>query len=163
MPHVIHSFEPIFDHNSKILILGTFPSVKSREGCFYYHHPQNRFWKIIAYITKTSPHPKTIQEKTSILISNKIAIWDVIKSCDIEGSDDNSIKNVVPMDLSKVLNYSKIQKIFANGNQAYKLYMKYCFNKTNKEIIKLPSTSPANAAYNFNRLLLEWNQINDYL
>ncbi len=159
MEHVKHTINPIYNKKSNILILGTFPSVKSRENKFFYSHPQNRFWKIIAYITNTSPVPSTIDEKKNMLLNNKIALFDVIKSCDITGSSDTSIKNVEPWDLSIILDSCNIKKIYANGNKAYELYMKYCYNNLKRSIIKLPSTSPANASFNFERLLSEWSQI----
>ena len=156
--HVSHDFEPVFDENSKVLILGTFPSVKSRENQFYYGHPQNRFWKVIAGLTE-SKVPQTIEEKKKLLLEHGIAIWDVIESCDIIGSSDSSIKNVVPADIEIVVANSKIQNIYANGGTAKKLYEKYSQKKTGREIIGLPSTSPANAAYSLERLLECWQEV----
>lgn len=156
--HVSHDFEPVFDENSKVLILGTFPSVKSRENQFYYGHPQNRFWKVIAGMTE-SEVPQTIEEKKKLLLEHGIAIWDVIESCDIIGSSDSSIKNVVPADIERVVANSKIQNIYANGGTAKKLYEKYSQKKTGREIIGLPSTSPANAAYSLERLLECWQEV----
>ena len=156
--HVSHDFEPVFDENSKVLILGTFPSVKSRENRFYYGHPQNRFWKVIAGLTE-SEVPQTIEEKKKLLLEHGIAIWDVIESCDIIGSSDSSIKNVVPADIERVVANSKIQNIYANGGTAKKLYEKYSQKKTGREIIGLPSTSPANAAYSLERLLECWQEV----
>ena len=157
-----HEFEPVFDEESRILILGTFPSVKSREMQFYYGHPQNRFWKVIAGITD-SEVPVTIEEKKNLLLRNKIAVWDVIAQCEIVGSSDSSIKNVVPADIGKVLQNSNIQKVFANGNTAKKLYDKYILPKISVEIEGLPSTSPANAGYSLERLLEVWKKIGEYL
>ena len=156
--HVSHDLEPVFDENSKVLILGTFPSVKSRENEFYYGHPQNRFWKVIAGLTE-SKVPQTIEEKKKLLLEHGIAIWDVIESCDIIGSSDSSIKNVVPADIERVVANSKIQNIYANGGTAKKLYEKYSQKKTGREIIGLPSTSPANAAYSLERLLECWQEV----
>lgn len=156
--HVSHDFEPVFDENSKVLILGTFPSVKSRENRFYYGHLQNRFWKVIAGLTE-SEVPQTIEEKKKLLLEHGIAIWDVIESCDIIGSSDSSIKNVVPADIERVVANSKIQNIYANGGTAKKLYEKYSQKKTGREIIGLPSTSPANAAYSLERLLECWQEV----
>ena len=156
--HVSHDFEPVFDENSKVLILGTFPSVKSRENRFYYGHPQNRFWKVLAGLTE-SEVPQTIEEKKKLLLEHGIAIWDVIESCDIIGSSDSSIKNVVPADIERVVANSKIQNIYANGGTAKKLYEKYSQKKTGREIIGLPSTSPANAAYSLERLLECWQEV----
>lgn len=158
---VTHTFEPIYNESSRILILGSLPSVKSRENNFYYGHPQNRFWKVLAQITG-SKEPLTIADKKKFLLENKIAVWDVIAKCDIKGSSDSSIKNVIPCDLSIVLDNAPIEKIIANGTKAYELYMKYCFPRYHREIIKLPSTSPANATYNIDRLCKEWEKHIDF-
>ncbi len=155
-----HNFEPVYDSNSKVLILGTFPSVKSREMNFYYGHPQNRFWKVIAQITE-SKLPQTIEEKKKLLLDNHIAVWDVIKMCDIVGSSDSSIKNVIPNDITELLAKTEIEFVIANGATAKKLYDKYALPKTNKEAVKLPSTSPANAACNMDKLCMEWGKILD--
>ncbi|MCI8583743.1 MAG: DNA-deoxyinosine glycosylase [Dorea sp.] len=154
--HIRHGFEPIYDESSRILILGTLPSVKSREQQFYYGHPQNRFWKLLAGLVEESNVPASIQEKTQFLLKHRIAIWDVIAECDIIGSSDSSIKNVVPADLTRILNVAPIQGIYANGTKAYELYMKYSYEKTGRKIEKLPSTSPANAAFQMERLLSAW-------
>lgn len=122
---VEHAFEPVYDENSKVLILGSFPSVKSREQNFYYGHPRNRFWKVISSLTETEL-PTNIEEKKEMLLKNNIAIWDVIKSCVIKGSSDSSIKNVVVNDIDEVVKNSKIDRIFANGDKSFKLYKKYC-------------------------------------
>ena len=122
--HIKHEFEPVFDKNSKILVLGTIPSVKSRENNFYYGHPQNRFWKLIAALCDEDIVPQTIEEKKQMLLRNHIAVWDVISECDIIGSSDSSIKNVVPVDLSVILENADIYRIYANGGKAYELYMK---------------------------------------
>jgi hypoxanthine-DNA glycosylase len=154
-----HPFEPIFDENSSLLILGTFPSVKSREYGFYYGHPQNRFWKVIACITKTDPFPETIIDKKQMLIRNRIALADVLKSCDIQGSSDGNIKNTTPMNLPKILNNSNVNRIYANGEKAYQLTLKYFSKNIAQKIFKLPSTSSANARYDFEKLILEWKRI----
>lgn len=156
--YVEHTFEPVYDKNSKILILGTFPSVKSRENQFFYGHPQNRFWKVIAQVTGEEV-PKIIEEKKALLLRNRIAIWDVIHSCKIIGSSDSSIQDVVVNDFSNILKNANIEKIYANGGKAYELYQKYAFEKTGREIIKLPSTSPANAGWSLERLCEAWKQI----
>lgn len=150
-----HEIEPVFDQHSKILILGTFPSVKSREMQFFYGHPQNRFWKVLAGIYEVSP-PITIEEKKAFLLQFGIAVWDVIASCNIIGSSDSSITDVEVNDLSRILDYAAIQEIYVNGNKAYELYKKYCYQETKREAIKLPSTSPANASYSLERLKKEW-------
>ena len=153
--HISHTFSPVYDEHSEILILGSFPSVKSREQGFYYGHLQNRFWKVIASICKQEV-PKTIEEKKEMLLKNHIAIWDVIDSCDIIGSSDSSIKNVVLADITELLTKTKIKKIFANGKTAGKLYEKFSKESTGMEIIVLPSTSPANASFSLERLITEW-------
>lgn len=153
--HVTHTFEPLFDEQSEILVLGSFPSVKSREQQFYYGHPQNRFWKVMAAIFECDI-PVTIEEKKQFLLQNHIAVWDVIESCDIVGSSDSSIKNVVGNDMSVVLNKSKVKRIFVNGDKAYQLYLKYCKREGQPEVRKLPSTSPANAAWSLQRLTEVW-------
>ncbi len=155
---ISHTFEPVYDKESKILILGSFPSVKSRESKFYYGHPQNRFWKVIAKITNRK-EPMTIEEKKELILSNHIAIWDVIESCTIQGSSDSSIKDVVVNDFSDILQNSSIQRIYVNGNKAYELYHRYAEENTGMKAVKLPSTSPANAAWNLDRLYEIWKQI----
>lgn len=150
-----HELEPVYDESSKILILGSFPSVKSREVSFYYGHPQNRFWKVIAAVFREET-PKTTAEKTEFLKRNHIALWDVIESCEISGSSDSSIRNVVPTDLNRILSAAKIEKIFINGSTAAKLYDKYQRGGIEIEAVKLPSTSPANAAWKLDRLTAEW-------
>lgn len=155
MRQEMHEIEPIYDKNSKILILGSFPSVKSREGKFFYHHPQNRFWKVLAGILK-SETPATIEEKKAFLLENHIAVWDVIASCEIEGSSDSSIRNVIPNDLERILSTANIKQIYTNGGTASKLYRKYCYAQTQLEDVKLPSTSPASASYSLEKLMVEW-------
>lgn len=156
--HISHTFSPVYDEQSEILILGSFPSVKSREQGFYYGHPQNRFWKVMASICNQEV-PKTIEEKKEMLLANHIAIWDVIDSCDIIGSSDSSIKNVVPADIVGLLEKTNIKQIFANGKTAGKLYEKFSKETTGLEITVLPSTSPANAMFSLERLITEWKTI----
>lgn len=153
-----HEFAPVYDTNSKILILGSFPSVKSREQQFFYGHPQNRFWKVIAALFE-EPVPGKIPEKKDLLLKDHIALWDVIAECDIAGSSDSSIKNVVPAELSVILDHAPIRTIYANGAKAYDLYQKYTYPVTGRDIRKLPSTSPANAAFQMERLLGAWQEI----
>ena len=156
--HIIHPIPPVFDTDSRILILGSFPSVKSRESCFFYGHPQNRFWKVIAALFE-EPVPGKIPEKKDLLLKHHIALWDVIAECDIAGSSDSSIKNVVPAELSVILDHAPIRTIYANGAKAYDLYQKYTYPVTGRDIRKLPSTSPANAAFQMERLLGAWQEI----
>lgn len=155
---VRHEFEPVYNENSRILILGSFPSVKSREQQFYYGHPQNRFWKVLAGLIGT-PVPQSIEEKKHMLLSNGIAVWDVIAECEIIGSSDSSIRNVVPADLQQILQKASIQQIYANGNTAKKLYQKFQQKSCGREIVGLPSTSPANAAFSLERLMESWKCI----
>ena len=155
-----HPIRPVYDKNSKILILGSFPSVKSRENHFYYGHPQNRFWKVLAQIFEVEV-PQTIEEKKKFLLEHHIAVWDVIESCTIIGSSDSSIKDVVVNDFSKVLEYSAIEKIYVNGGKAYELYHKYAEKQTGIGAVKLPSTSPANAAWNLEKLCRAWSTIKE--
>lgn len=157
---VTHTFEPVYDGNSEILVLGTFPSVKSRESAFYYGHPQNRFWKVLAGLTGEEV-PGSIAEKKALLLKHRIAIWDVIRSCDIEGSSDSSIRNVTANDIAGLLAASRIEKIYGNGDKACRLYDKFCKEKTKKEIIRLPSTSPANAAFSMEKLLRSWQVVKE--
>lgn len=156
--HIVHSFEPVYDRASEILILGTLPSVKSRENNFYYGHKQNRFWKVLATLLK-EPVPDTIEEKKAMLLAHRIALWDVIQSCDIKGSSDSSIKNVQPTDIGMILEKTNITRIYANGNNAGQLYKRYQFPVTGIEAMVLPSTSPANAAWSLDRLCEAWRVI----
>lgn len=156
--HIVHSFEPVYDKASEILILGTLPSVKSRENNFYYGHKQNRFWKVLATLLK-EPVPDTIEEKKAMLLARRIALWDVIQSCDIKGSSDSSIKNVQPTDIGMILEKTDITRIYANGNKAGQLYKRYQFPVTGIEAMVLPSTSPANAAWSLERLCKAWHVI----
>ena len=154
----VHLILPIFDENSEILILGSFPSVKSREDMFFYAHPKNRFWKVISKVFD-SDEPLDKEAKTDFLLKNKIALWDVIASCDINGSADSSIKNVIPNNLSEILEKADIKRIYVNGKTAFKYYNKYQKEHLKKEAVCLPSTSPANAAWSLEKLLKEWNEL----
>ena len=158
--HITHNFSPVFDGNSEILILGSLPSVKSRENAFYYGHPQNRFWRVLASIYRTEV-PDSIEGKTGLLLTNRIALWDVISSCDIRGSSDSSIRNVVPTDLNRIIKDANIRHIYANGKTAAALYNKYQFKKTGVSITTLPSTRPANAVWTFERLCEAWKIIKE--
>ena len=157
-----HPFPPLCDENSKILILGSFPSVKSREEMFFYGHPQNRFWKVVSSVLGCD-EPKTVPEKKKMLIKNGIALWDVIASCEITGSSDSSIKNAVANDISPILNSSDILEIFVNGKTAEKYYNKYIKANTNRTAVCLPSTSPANAVWSVQKLTDAWGVIREYL
>ena len=156
--NITHTFEPVFDENSKILILGTFPSVKSRENHFYYGQPQNRFWRVVSGVLGV-PCPKTVEEKKALLLRHGIAVWDVIHSCSIEGSSDSSITDVVPNDFTELFARTHLLAVAANGTKAYELYQKYVYPVTKRRIIKMPSTSPANAAWNLARLTAAYREL----
>lgn len=155
---ILHPFPPLFNEHSKVLILGSFPSVKSREQLFFYGHPQNRFWKVLSAVFEAET-PKTIDEKKAFLLENNVALWDVIASCEISGSADSTIRNVTPNDLTPILSAANIKKIFVNGKTAEKYYNRYTFPKTTVPAVCLPSTSPANAAYTLPRLIKAWKQV----
>ena len=162
MERVTHEFQPVFNRDSRVLILGTFPSVKSRQQQFYYGHPQNRFWRVTASLLKKEV-PITIVEKKKMLLDGHIAIWDVIDTCDIEGSSDSSIRNVKANDIGGLLAQTSIRAVFANGDKACQLYRKYCMEQVGREIIRLPSTSPANAAWTLEKLIQAWSVIREYM
>ena len=162
METVTHPIPPLFDASSRILILGSFPSVKSREGLFFYHHPQNRFWKVLAGVLE-EPVPGSIEEKKIFLLKHRIALWDVIASCTIEGSSDSTIKNVVTNVLYGILSAADISRIFCNGGASFQYYKKYQEPRTGRAAVRLPSTSPANAAWSLDRLIREWAAIRDSL
>ena len=153
-----YPFIPLYDENSEILILGSFPSVKSQENKFFYGHPQNRFWPMIAEIFG-EVRPQTREEKIALALRNHMAVWDVIESCDIVGSSDSSIKNAVPNDLSEILEKTRISRIIINGRTAEKFYRKYQAKAVDIPAVCLPSTSPANAAWSFERLKEAWSII----
>ncbi len=159
---VIHTLLPIYNKESKVLLLGSLPSVKSREENFYYAHPQNRFWKVLANVLKVKV-PVTKEEKTNLLLTHHIAIWDVIHSCYICGSSDASISNVKVNNIKKIIQNSNIQAVFTTGTTAKKYYDKYCYEQTKIPAINLPSTSPANAAYSLEKLISAYQQIELFL
>ena len=158
MEPITHPIAPVFDAQSKILILGSFPSVKSRESAFFYGHPQNRFWKVLSGLLGCRC-PQTVEEKTQMLLAHRIALWDVIASCRIEGSSDSSIRDVVPTDLSVILDRAPIRAVFCNGQTAFRLYERFQAAQTGLPAALLPSTSPANAAYSVERLMESWEII----
>lgn len=159
---VNHPIKPVYNENSKILILGSFPSVKSREEGFFYGHPQNRFWKVLSEILNKKC-PDNIEHKKKFLLDSRIAVWDVIESCDIVGSSDISIKNVIPNDLNLILEKADIKQIYVNGKTAEKFYNKYILKTLRKSAICLPSTSPANAMWTKEKLIEKWSVIKEYL
>ncbi len=158
----IHPIPPLYSASSRVLILGSFPSVKSREQAFFYGHPQNRFWRVAAEILGCGI-PRTVDEKKRLILGNRLALWDVIAECDITGSSDSSIREVVPNDISGLLEKSGIKTIFVNGKTAEKFYLRYTEPKTGIKAVCLPSTSPANAAWSFERLCEAWSVIKEYI
>jgi len=150
----LHTIAPVYDENSKILILGSFPSVKSREAAFFYGHPQNRFWRVLAAVLEVET-PQTVEEKRAMLLRRGVALWDVIASCDISGSSDASITNVVPNDLARILDVAPVRRIFCNGGTAYRFYRRYDEAVWGKAEV-LPSTSPANARRSADELAAIW-------
>lgn len=157
-----HTLPPIYNNQSKILILGSFPSVISRKENFYYMHPRNRFWSVIAKLCN-EPFPQTVAHRQQLLLKHKIALWDVVQSCQLAGSADQSIQKAQPNDLCVMLESAPIKAIFTNGKKAYSLYHKLIFPKIELHAIALPSTSPANAAYSIERLLEQWSILRPYL
>ncbi len=155
---LIHTIDPVFDEHSRILILGSFPSVKSRESGFFYGHPQNRFWKVSAAVFEDDV-PVTIEEKKAFLLKHQIAVWDVIRKCKIKGSSDASIEDVEVNDLSRILKHANIAMFCVNGKTAEKLYLKYMKDIYQRDCIVLPSTSPANAVWDLERLIEVWKII----
>ena len=160
---VSHPFEPIYDGSSRVLILGTMPSPRSRELMFYYGHPQNRFWRIMPELFGEGPLT-TIAEKTDFLHRHHIALWDVLRSCEISGADDSSIRNAVPNDLSRIFSACPIRAVFTNGQKASACYKKYFRGAFPAEWISLPSTSPANCRnWTFETLKGAYKVIMEYL
>lgn len=155
---ILHPIPPTWNSESNILILGSFPSVKSREIQYFYGHPQNRFWKVLAAVFYEAV-PVGTEDRQRFLLRNRIAVWDVIASCEITGSSDSSIRNVIPNDLSVILNAAPIRSIFCNGQTSFRLYRRYLLPKTNREAHCLPSTSPANASKSLDDLIHAWSII----
>ena len=154
-PRIEHPFGPLYNQHSRILILGSFPSVRSREQQFFYGHPQNRFWKVIAALYGQET-PATIPEKKELILVHGLALWDSIASCVITGSSDASIRDVRANNLRIILDSSPIERIFCNGRKSYEMYQKYIQNDIQREAVCLPSTSPANAQFSLDRLIAAW-------
>ena len=152
-----HNIDPVWNSESEILILGSFPSVKSREAQFFYAHPQNRFWRMLAAVYDETP-PATVDEKKRLLLSHRLALWDVIRTCDITGSADVSIKNAVPNDIPLLIASSAIRFVICNGQTAFRLYRRYLESVTGLPAVVLPSTSPANASFSLQKLTEEWRK-----
>ena len=161
-----HPFKPIFDKNSKILILGSFPSVISRKFGFYYANPQNRFWRVLAGILNAAV-PESTDEKIKFLLSHHIAIYDAAISCEIKGSSDAKMTAVTPVNLEPIFKTAKIKQVYANGGKAYEICKKYLEDEiikaTRNKVVKLPSTSPANAKFSLEKLIHEWRAMTDTL
>ncbi len=157
-----HTIDPVYDAHSRILILGSFPSVKSREQQFFYGHRQNRFWRVMAQVLGCAV-PESVEQKREMLLTHYVAVWDVIASCEIVGSSDASIRDVTPNDLSRILSRADIREIYTNGGKAHQLYQKYIFPVNGREARLLPSTSPANAGYSLERLTEAWRTIREGL
>ena len=160
--HVTHDFEPIFNKESRVLMLGTMPSPKSREVGFYYGHPRNRFWKVVSDVC-SEELPESKEDKRNFALRNKIAVWDVLAGCEIKGAEDASIRNPVANDMNLILENADIRAIFATGQKAAQLYKKYCQKKTGMEIITLPSTSPANCTVSYEKLYEAYEVILKYI
>ena len=159
---IVHPFTPVWDERSRVLVLGTFPSVKSRENAFYYGHPQNRFWRVLAILLQET-EPQSVADKRALLLRHGVALWDVLASCDITGSADGSIRRPVPNDIAGLLAQAPIRQVFANGQAAAALYRRWCEPQTGLPITALPSTSPANAAWSVARLAQGWRALPDAL
>lgn len=158
MEYLQHPFGPLFNENSRVLILGSFPSVKSREQNFFYGHPQNRFWKVIAAVFD-QPVPQNIGEKKQLILNSGLALWDSIASCEITGSSDASIRNARANDINVIVNNCNIERIYCNGRKSHELYCKYIEPQIGREAICLPSTSPANAQWTLDMLIEAWSAI----
>ncbi len=162
LSEALHCFEPVFDEKSKVLLLGTMPSPKSRENGFYYSHPQNRLWRVLAHIL-CEYAPESAEQKRAMLIKHGIAMWDVLKSCKIAGASDASIIDPVPNDIAMILRAAPIRAVFATGMKAAQLYRRYVEHNTRVPITALPSTSPANAAVGFDALVQAYAVIKAFL
>ena len=175
--HIEHGFEPVFDEHSRVLVLGSFPSVLSRANAFYYGNPQNRFWRVMAACLGVPVPPNegdplasgepatldaSIVAKRSMLLNGGVALWDVIESCDIKGSSDASIRNVVPAHIERITGAAPIEQVICNGGTAGRLYKRYLQERTGLSAVVLPSTSPANAAWRLERLVERWHEAVDW-
>lgn len=159
---VFHNIPPVYDEESLILILGSFPSVRSREEGFFYMHARNRFWSVMAAVLGCE-EPKTVPERRAMLLSHRIALWDVCASCTVKGSGDSTIRNAVPNDIAALIGKTQVKAVFANGKTAYTLYKKHIEEKTGIAAVLLPSTSPANASFGFEKLLGQWSAVSETL
>lgn len=148
---VVHNIPPLYDENSRVLLLGSIPSPKSRQAEFFYAHPLNRFWRVLAAVLEV-PAPQTIEDKRTLCLTHGIALWDTIARCEIAGASDVSIKNAVPNDIGALLRQTQIKRIFATGAKSAELYRRLIEPTLHVPITQLPSTSPANAAWSLERL-----------
>lgn len=162
LERVTHDFEPIYNQDSRILMLGTMPSPKSREVGFYYGHPRNRYWKVVSDVCGENL-PKTKEDKIAFALRNKIAVWDVLAGCEIKGAEDSSIRNPIPNDMNLILRHSDVRAVFTTGTKAAQLYKKYCYPSTGIAAVNLPSTSPANCRMNYEELYEAYAVIKKYL
>jgi len=162
MEPLIHTIAPVYGPNSRVLVLGTFPSPKSRKAGFYYMHPQNRFWPILAELLDV-PLPADIPRRKALLLEHNIALWDVLARCEIAGAADHSIRGAVPNDLDRILHAADICGIFTTGQKAYQLYRRYCQPRTGREAVCLPSTSPANCRMKYEDLREAYRKILAFL
>ena len=158
--HVVHGFAPVWDERSRVLVLGTLPSVKSREENFYYGHPRNRFWKLLALLFD-APEPRSVEEKKALLLENGVALWDVVRECDIRRSSDGTIRNAVPNDVRPILERAQIRAVYANGAKAKELYDRLLLPLTGRGALCLPSTSPANASLSLAELERFWRVLKE--
>ena len=155
-----HPFEPVWDENARILILGSFPSVRSRENGFYYGHPQNRFWPLLARLYGEAV-PADARERRAFVLGHGVALWDSIESCRISGSSDAAIRDARPNDIAWLLQRTNITHIFCNGQQSFRIFQRFCASSCPLPAVCLPSTSPANAAWSLERLAEAWKIILD--
>ncbi len=160
LEHVVHGFAPVWDERSRVLVLGTLPSVKSREENFYYGHPRNRFWKLLALLFD-APEPRSVEEKKALLLENGVALWDVVRECDIRRSSDGTIRNAVPNDVRPILERAQIRAVYANGAKAKELYDRLLLPLTGRGALCLPSTSPANASLSLAELERFWRVLKE--
>ena len=158
MSYLQHPFGPLFSENSRVLILGSFPSVRSREQNFFYGHPQNRFWRVVAAVFD-QPVPQSIEEKKKLILSSGLALWDSIAGCEITGSSDASIRNARANDIGIILDNCSIERIYCNGRKSHELYRRYIEPASGREAVCLPSTSPANAQWTLEKLIEAWSVI----
>ena len=156
----VHPIPPLYGPASRTLVLGSFPSVKSREGMFFYHHPQNRFWRVLAAVWGV-PVPETVAEKRALVLDHGLALWDVVASCDIDGSSDASIRAAEPTELGPILAEAPITRIFCNGGTAWRLYGRLQQPRTGMPAVQLPSTSPANASWRLEDLIRAWSVLRE--